>query len=98
MTGISRRKLSSTTPSKKGTTIWRSRYRSRIFNTGVIRVAPWRPHDDEGRDSVAHAPAFLRGSGRSRAHPALGAAARSEGLLRDGRLAARVSAGPHDVQ
>ena len=43
------------------------------------------------RDSVAHAPAVLRGSRDRRAHPAVGAAARDQGLLGHGGPAARSS-------
>ena len=46
---------------------------------------------DPGRPPLAHAPAVLRGPRHARAHPAVGAAARAEGLLRHGGAAARVS-------
>ena len=55
-------------------------------------------HHDPGRDPLAHAPALLRGPGHARAHPAVGPAARPEGLLRHGGAAAGVSRRQGDVQ
>ena len=47
---------------------------------------------------MAHAPAVLRRPGDARAHPAVGPAARPEGLLRDGGAAAGVSRRAHHLQ
>ena len=47
-------------------------------------------HYDARRAALAHASAVLPGPGDGRAHPAVGAAARAEGLLGHGGAAARV--------
>ena len=62
----------------------------RRFETYGLEGRPARPADetttdDQGRDPLAHAPAVLRGPRHRRAHPAVGAAARAQGLLRHGR-------------
>ena len=63
-------------------------------HSGSIR----RYHNDLRRHSLAHAPAVLRRSRHGRARAAVGTHARAEGLLRDGRADARVSADEADVQ
>ena len=51
-----------------------------------ISIYPLIIADDSARHAVAHAPAVLRGPRHRRAHPAVGAAARHQGLLGHGAV------------
>src|SRR5262249_44392790 len=90
-------KVRPTRRSSNGATISRTRYRSMIFTGGYRQLLDYHRYDAR-RLLLAHASAVLRRPRHAGAHPAVGAAPRPEGLLRDGRAAARVSRREDDVQ
>src|SRR5688572_12214846 len=85
------RNVNTSRPMPNGISSWRITYRSIIFIRGRFDYDPRRV-------AVAHAPALLSGPGDRRAHPAVGAPPRTEGLLGHGGAAARVPGREGDLQ